>query len=75
MIHRSRYESSLRLCPDLQPPLCLQHAIMAMGAGTDPTYSSFAMNLYQRSRALAEGDEISVRSLLRRTCFRSLSRD
>lgn len=62
MIHRSRYESSLRLPSDLQPPTCLQHAIMAMGAGADPSHSPFATTLYQQARSLAEADEISVRS-------------
>lgn len=60
MIHRLRYMSSLRFPPALQPPACLQHAIMAIGACTHPEYASMATQIYRRSRALAEMDEMEV---------------
>lgn len=60
MMHRLPYMSSLRLPSAHQPPACLQHAIMAIGACTHPEYASMATPIYRRARALAEIDEMEV---------------
>jgi hypothetical protein len=63
MMHRSRYVSSLRGPSSLQPPLFLQYAIMAMGASVDAAHESLVVPLHRRARALADGDEMKVRSI------------
>lgn len=60
MIQRSRYMSSLALPTTSQPAACLQYAIMASGATTDPQFAGLITPLYERARALADGDEMKV---------------
>lgn len=61
MLHQARYVASLQLSPDLQPPACLQHAVMAAGAWVSSEHRSLAVPLYEKARALAEADEAKVR--------------
>lgn len=61
MLHQTRYIASLQLSPDLQPPACLQYAVMATGAWTSSEHRSLAVLLYEQARALAEADEAKVK--------------
>lgn len=73
MLHQARYVASLQLSPDLQPPACLQYAVMASGAWTSSEHRSLAVILYEQARALAEADEAKVKSppsFARMTVFR-----
>ncbi|KAI5460322.1 fungal-specific transcription factor domain-containing protein [Mariannaea sp. PMI_226] len=58
MIHPSRYLASLYLPPHMQPPMCLQYAIMAMGATLSPSHSQLAQVFYRRARYYFEADEL-----------------
>lgn len=76
MLHRDRYVASLQLSSDLQPPACLQYAVMASGTWVSPAHRSLAVTLYGQARGLAEADEAKVSPLIhyaRITVFHSFS--
>ncbi len=56
-----RYLASLHRPPHLQPPICLQYAILAMAAGVSPPHKELAQPFYQRARNYIEHDELKVR--------------
>lgn len=60
MLHQARYVASLQLSADLQPPACLQYAVMASGAWTSSEHRSMAVILYEQARTFAEADEAKV---------------
>lgn len=60
MLHPSRYLASLYLPTHMQPPMCLQYAVMALSASLSPAYSSLAQAFYRRARYYLEQDEMRV---------------
>lgn len=63
MLHQARYVASLQISLDMQPPACLQYAVMASGAWVSLTHRSLAVTLYEKARGLAEADEAKVQPL------------
>ncbi|VUC26620.1 unnamed protein product, partial [Clonostachys rosea] len=60
MIHRVRFIASLSLAPELQPLLCLQYIIMALGASLSTAHRSLDMPLYEQALSLAKSSESMV---------------
>lgn len=60
MLHPSRYLASLYLPPHMQPPMCLQYAVMALAATFCPEYNHLANAFYRRARYYFEADEMKV---------------
>lgn len=60
MLHAIRYRASVHLPQHLQPPMCLQYAVMALAAGTRDNFSQMAVVFYQRARQYSESDEMKV---------------
>ncbi|KAH7122935.1 binuclear zinc transcription factor [Dactylonectria macrodidyma] len=58
MLHPARYLASLYLPPHMQPPMCLQYAVMAMGATVCPAHNHLAHAFYRRARYYFEADEM-----------------
>ncbi|CAM1503651.1 Fc.00g012420.m01.CDS01 [Cosmosporella sp. VM-42] len=58
MLHQSTYLASLYLPPHMQPPMCLQYAVMAEAAVLSPTHSHLAQAFYRRARSYLEADEM-----------------
>ncbi|KAH6886411.1 binuclear zinc transcription factor [Thelonectria olida] len=58
IIHPSRYIASLYLPPHMQPPMCLQYAIMALAATHSSSHSQMAQAFYRRARYYFEADEL-----------------
>lgn len=58
MIHPQRYLASLYRPPHMQPPMCLQYAIMAVAATTTSHYAATAEAYYRRARHYLEADEM-----------------
>jgi len=56
----TRYLASLHRPPHMQPPICLQYAILAMAASQSPTHKELALPFYQRARNYIEHDEMRV---------------
>ncbi|KAF4341493.1 Zn(II)2Cys6 transcriptional activator [Fusarium beomiforme] len=54
MIHGERYIASLYRPAHMQPPMCLQYAILAAGASASPTYKHMAELFY------SDADQISL---------------
>lgn len=44
----------------MQPPMCLQYAILAAGASASPTYKPMAEAFYVRARQYIQADEMKV---------------
>jgi hypothetical protein len=60
MIHGERYTASLYRPTHMQPPMCLQYAILAAGASASQTYGHMAEAFYVRSRQYIQADEMKV---------------
>lgn len=60
MIHGERYIASLYRPAHMQPPMCLQYAILAAGASASPTYKPMAEVFYVRARQYIQVDEMKV---------------
>jgi hypothetical protein len=58
MIHGARYITSLAKPMHLQPPMCLQYAILASGASASPQFKYLAEALYARARQYLQADEM-----------------
>ncbi|KAF5983051.1 Zn(II)2Cys6 transcription factor [Fusarium bulbicola] len=58
MIHGERYVASLYRPAHMQPPMCLQYAILAAGASASPTYKPMAEAFYVRARQYIQADEM-----------------
>ncbi|KAG9501827.1 hypothetical protein J7337_007521 [Fusarium musae] len=58
MIHGERYIASLYRPAHMQPPMCLQYAILAAGASASPTYKHMAEAFYVRARQYIQADEM-----------------
>ncbi|KAH6989520.1 binuclear zinc transcription factor [Ilyonectria sp. MPI-CAGE-AT-0026] len=58
MLHPSRYLASLYLPPHMQPPMCLQYAVMALAATFCPVHNHLANAFYRRARYYFEADEM-----------------
>jgi hypothetical protein len=61
MIHGERYIASLYRPAHMQPPMCLQYAILAAGASASQTYGHMAEAFYVRARQYIQADEMKVR--------------
>ncbi len=57
----SRYLASLHRPPHMQPPICLQYAVLAMAASQSPPHKDLALPFYHRARNYMEHDEMRVR--------------
>jgi hypothetical protein len=44
----------------MQPPMCLQYAILAAGASASTTYGHLAEAFYGRARQYIQADEMKV---------------
>ncbi|KAH8896001.1 binuclear zinc transcription factor [Thozetella sp. PMI_491] len=53
-----RYLASLYRPPHMQPPLCLQYAILALAATLSPKHKDLALPFYHRSRNYLQYDEM-----------------
>ncbi|KPM46342.1 hypothetical protein AK830_g80 [Neonectria ditissima] len=58
MIHGDRYIASLYRPAHMQPPMCLQYAILAAGASASPVYRHLADAFYGRARQYIQADEM-----------------
>ncbi|KAH6988872.1 fungal-specific transcription factor domain-containing protein [Ilyonectria sp. MPI-CAGE-AT-0026] len=58
MIHGERYVASLYKPAHMQPPMCLQYAILAAGASASHTYRHLADAFYGRARQYIQTDEM-----------------
>ncbi|CEI70597.1 unnamed protein product [Fusarium venenatum] len=58
MIHGERYIASLYRPTHMQPPMCLQYAILAAGASASQTYGHMAEAFYVRARQYIQADEM-----------------
>ncbi|KAH7142050.1 fungal-specific transcription factor domain-containing protein [Dactylonectria macrodidyma] len=58
MIHQQRYVASLYRPAHMQPPMCLQYAILAAGASASSMYRHFADAFYGRARQYIQTDEM-----------------
>ncbi|KAF4499648.1 Zn(II)2Cys6 transcriptional activator [Fusarium agapanthi] len=58
MIHGERYIASLYRPAHMQPPMCLQYAILAAGASASPAYKHMAEAFYVRARQYIQADEM-----------------
>ncbi|RBR13725.1 uncharacterized protein FIESC28_08062 [Fusarium coffeatum] len=58
MIHGERYIASLYRPTHMQPPVCLQYAILAAGASASPMYGHMAEAFYVRARQYIQADEM-----------------
>ncbi|KAK4248624.1 hypothetical protein C7999DRAFT_40242 [Corynascus novoguineensis] len=54
----ARYLDSLHRPPHMQPPICLQYAILAMAATVSPAHKELALPFYYRARNYIERDEM-----------------
>lgn len=54
----TRYLDSLHRPPHMQPPICLQYAILAMAATVSPAHKELALPFYYRARNYIERDEM-----------------
>ncbi|KXJ94963.1 binuclear zinc transcription factor [Microdochium bolleyi] len=57
--HPGRYFASLRKPPHLQPPLCLQYIILAMGAMVSPQHKDLALPFYHRAKNYMHHDDMT----------------
>ncbi|KAI9163174.1 Citrinin biosynthesis transcriptional activator ctnR [Paramyrothecium foliicola] len=57
-LHPERYRNSLYLPPHMQPPMCLQYAVLAAAALASSPHISLAEAFYRRARQYAEADEL-----------------
>jgi hypothetical protein len=60
MIHSGRYIASLYKPAHMQPPMCLQYAILAAGASASSPYRHLAEAFYGRARCYLQADEMKV---------------
>ncbi|KFA50085.1 hypothetical protein S40293_08606 [Stachybotrys chartarum IBT 40293] len=58
MIHSERYIASLYKPAHMQPPMCLQYAILAAGASASSPYRHLAEPFYGRARYYLQADEM-----------------
>ncbi|RGP78256.1 hypothetical protein FLONG3_3571 [Fusarium longipes] len=58
MIHGERYIASLYRPTHMQPPMCLQYAILAAGASASQIYGHMAEAFYVRARQYIQADEM-----------------
>ncbi|KAF4445461.1 hypothetical protein F53441_10803 [Fusarium austroafricanum] len=58
MIHGERYIASLYRPAHMQPPMCLQYAILAAGASASSTYKHMDEAFYVRARQYIQADEM-----------------
>jgi hypothetical protein len=61
MIHGEKYIASLYRPTHMQPPMCLQYAILAAGASASSIYGHMAEAFYVRARQYIQADEMKVR--------------
>ncbi|KAJ1332052.1 DNA binding [Microdochium nivale] len=59
MQHPGRYFASLRKPPQLQPPLCLQYILLAMGAQVSPQHRDLAQPFYHRAKNYMHHDDMT----------------
>jgi hypothetical protein len=62
LLHPLRYRSSLYFPSHMQPPMCLQYAVLAVAALASPMHIHLAEAFYRRARHYAESDELKARS-------------
>ena len=60
MVHRERYIASLAKPAHMQPPMCLQYAILAAGASASPSHRQLAEVFHVRARQYIQADEMRV---------------
>lgn len=60
MQHPERYLTSLHLPPHMQPPMCLQYAILALAAALSRAHERLALPFYHRARNYVQLDEMRV---------------
>lgn len=60
MIHGERYVASLYKPAHMQPPMCLQYAILAAAASASHAYKHLADAFYGRARQYIQTDEMKV---------------
>lgn len=60
VLHQARYLASLHLPSQIQPAICLQYIVLALGATISATYRPLAEPFYKRSRQYLEADELKV---------------
>jgi hypothetical protein len=58
LLHPLRYRSSLYFPSHMQPPMCLQYAVLAVAALASPMHIHLAEAFYRRARHYAESDEL-----------------
>lgn len=56
----ARYLASLHLPSHMQPPMCLQYAVLALAASLSEVYSNLGQPFYQRARNYIQFDEMKV---------------
>ena len=71
MLHPCRYIASLYLPSHMQPPMCLQYIVMALGAMLSPQHAELAQPFYQRARHYVEVDEMTVSSVCQKAAHPS----
>lgn len=59
-MHKRRYFTSMKLGPNLRPPVCLRYAIWALAASVSDKYVHLEDVFYQRARRYAEAEEMKV---------------
>ncbi|KAH7030637.1 uncharacterized protein B0I36DRAFT_322160 [Microdochium trichocladiopsis] len=59
MQHPGRYFASLLKPPHLQPPMCLQYIILALGATVSPQHKHLALPFYQRAKNYLHYDDMT----------------
>lgn len=60
MLQQTRYLASLYLPSHMQPPMCLQYAVLALAATLSTTYRQLSEPFYRRARQYLEADELKV---------------
>ncbi|KAH9204005.1 fungal-specific transcription factor domain-containing protein, partial [Leptodontidium sp. 2 PMI_412] len=58
IIHKSKFQTALKLGPSLRPPLSLLYAIWSIAASASRKYRELDESLYQKSRMHAEAREM-----------------
>ncbi|KAH9205002.1 fungal-specific transcription factor domain-containing protein [Leptodontidium sp. 2 PMI_412] len=57
IIHKQRFYTTLKLGPDLGPPLCLQYSMWCLSSSVTPKYTRLCEIFYQTARRYAEISE------------------
>ncbi|KAF4987102.1 hypothetical protein FDECE_15585 [Fusarium decemcellulare] len=58
MIHEANYIASLYKPAHMQPPMCLQYAVLAAGASASSTFTHLAEAFYERARQYLQANEM-----------------